>query len=745
MKKYLVTMAVFLAVVTAALAVVPVTGPTLVCEGSWPVLLQSPSGYPSYRWNTGATTDNILITAPGTYTVVIRRADGSRDSGSITVREHPKPRPRIGNPIEYLCEGEVAWLRAPLGYRSYTWNTGASGPEIQISTPGYYRVYVTDSVGCRAWSDSIRVVVVQKARSRIEGMSSICTGSTTIHEVVDAPPGSTFEWTALGGTILRGRTSRDVRTQWQGSGRLDVRIRTQRPDGGTCDTTIGIVIRAGTRLQPEITTSSTMICSGEAATLSVRSGYATYRWNTGASSASITVTTAGKYWCDVMDSSACTGTSDTITIIQAASPRVGVTGPRSICAGDRALLVGTTSTNNIVAWRWNTGETTAAITVTQTGTYTVIGSTVNGCTDTARFVLLSTAVATIETVGTVSYDTIPVGVRRLKAFTIKNITSDTIRVLGTRLVSGTTELIRTVPDLPADVEPDSVLSFVVSWLPTKAGHMVESFALDIQTRRCLISPIVELNGYATDDSVPPDTNDPDPPDTTDPDPPDTTDPDPPDTTDPGCDTTDPGNPCDTVAPGRVDTVDVRLVLPDTVVAAGDHLSYNIGLSASLRDTVDLDITMSWDASVWHVDSAANGVIVHSEVEGWQRTMRLRWRDVDLSTPRTLQLHGRTMLRSTIRTELSVDAMEVTGHNVYRTHIDEGSITLTSCWIAGRVLRFQPVGTYVVYNQLGEELRRYPAHTLREINDILVDLPSGSYFIVHMTTTSSTSAGVVVTR
>lgn len=738
-------MAVFLAVVTAALSVVPVTGPTLVCEGSWPVLLQSPSGYPSYRWNTGATTDNILITAPGTYTVVVRRADGSRDSGSITVREHPKPRPRIGNPIEYLCEGEVAWLRAPLGYRSYTWNTGASGPEIQISSPGFYRVYVTDSVGCRAWSDSIRVVVVQKARSRIDGMSSICTGSTTIHEVVDAPSGSTFEWTALGGTILRGRTSRDVRTQWQGSGRLDVRIRTPRPDGGTCDTTIGIVIRAGTRLQPEITTTSTMICNGESATLSVRTGYATYRWNTGATSPTITVTSAGKYWCDVMDSSACTGTSDTITIIQAASPRIGITGPRSVCPGERALLVGTTSTNNVVAWRWNTGETTAAVTVSQPGTYTVIGSTVNGCTDTARFILLSTTVATIETVGSVSYDTIPVGVRRLKAFTIKNITSDTIRIVGTRLPSGTAELVRTVPDLPADVEPDSILSFVVSWLPTKAGPMVESFVLDIQTRRCLISPSVELNGYATDDPVPPDTNDPDPPDTTDPDPPDTTDPDPPDTTDPGCDTTDPGNPCDTVAPGRVDTVDVHLVLPDTIVSAGDYLVYNIGLTTSHHDTVDLDVTLSWDGTMWLVDSVANGTIVFSELDGRQRTMRFRWRDVDLTSTPMLHLYGGTMLRSSIRTDVAVDALEISGPNVYRTNVNEGSITLTSCWIAGRVLQFEPVGTYAVYNQLGEELRRYPAQTLREINDMFIDLPSGSYFVVHTTTTTATSAGVIVVR
>lgn len=740
-------MAVFLAVVTAAYAVVPVAGPTLVCEGSWPVLLQSPSGYSSYRWNTGATTDYTMISAPGTYTVVVRLADGSRDSGSITVRELPKPRPRIGNPIEYLCEGEVAWLRAPLGYRSYTWNTGASGPELQISTPGFYRVFVIDSVGCQAWSDSIRVVVVQKARARIDGMSSICTGSTTIHEVVDAPPGATFEWTALGGTILRGTTSRDVRTQWQGSGRLDVRIRSPRPDGGSCDTTIGIIIRAGTRLQPEITTTSTMICSGETATLSVRTGYATYRWNTGATSPSITITSPGKYWCDVMDSSACRGTSDTITIVQAASPRVGISGPRSVCDGDRAILVGTTSTNNVVAWNWSTGETTAAITVMQPGTYTVIGSTVNGCKDTARYVLLSATVATIETVGTVSYDTIPVGVSRLKAFTIKNITKDTIRVLRTRLVSGTTELIRTVPELPADIEPDSILSFVVSWIPSKAGPMVESFVFDIQTRRCLISPNIELNGYATKDTGPPDTTDPDPPDTTDPDPPDTTDPDPPDTTDPdpGCDTTDPGNPCDTVSPGRIDTVNISLILPDTVVSAGDHLVYTIGLSATQLDTVDLDVTLSWDASVWRVDSTANGTIVHTELDTWQRTMRLRWRDVDLVTTPVLRLYGRTMLRSSTRTDVRVDALEVTGRNVYRTNVDEGSITLTSCWIAGRVLQFKPVGTYVVYNQLGEELRRYPAQTLREINDVLVDLPSGSYFIVHVTTTTATSAAVIVVR
>ncbi|TBX68796.1 T9SS type B sorting domain-containing protein [Flavobacterium silvisoli] len=48
----------------------------------------------------------------------------------------------------FLCNGETESLSVPLGFSSYTWNTGATTSSISITTSGTYTVTVTNSYGC---------------------------------------------------------------------------------------------------------------------------------------------------------------------------------------------------------------------------------------------------------------------------------------------------------------------------------------------------------------------------------------------------------------------------------------------------------------------------------------------------------------------------------------------------------------------------------------------------------------------
>jgi hypothetical protein len=130
--------------------------------------------------------------------------------------------------------------------------------------------------------------------------------------------------------------------------------------------------------QPTITSSgSPIICSGNSVTLTsnITSGNT---WSNGATTQSITVNSSGNYYTSVFNGS-CTATSAPIavTIVQAVStPTVSVSGPLTFCQGDSVILTSSSATG----YTWSTGATTQSITVSSSGTYSVIVLNASGCT-----------------------------------------------------------------------------------------------------------------------------------------------------------------------------------------------------------------------------------------------------------------------------------------------------------------------------------------------------------------------------
>ncbi len=122
------------------------------------------------------------------------------------------------------------------------------------------------------------------------------------------------------------------------------------------------------------------ICEGESATLTA-SGGINYLWDNGATTASIDVTPlqTTTYTVTVSDND---GNSDTdsVTVTVNPVPEVTVSNDITIELGQSTTLSASGTDN----YEWNTGQTSASITVspTETTIYTVVGTT-NGCTDEA--------------------------------------------------------------------------------------------------------------------------------------------------------------------------------------------------------------------------------------------------------------------------------------------------------------------------------------------------------------------------
>lgn len=114
----------------------------------------------------------------------------------------------------------------------------------------------------------------------------------------------------------------------------------------------------------------TLICSNEPQTLTVASvDFNSYRWSTGATTASIEVNTPGNYY--VYAWSECYYGSDTIKLYGPVEVSASLGADINLCKGE-ALKIG--SNSQALNFIWNTGEAGCCIDVNQTGTYKVTAS-----------------------------------------------------------------------------------------------------------------------------------------------------------------------------------------------------------------------------------------------------------------------------------------------------------------------------------------------------------------------------------
>ena len=183
-----ITKQVFIGSSVPAPAVTP-GGPTVdLCQGDT-LILSAAIGYQGYSWNTGATTQTLEVTTPGTYSVRGLGIDGCFSTPTtIEVIERPSPLAPfislVGEPE--FCQGDSVQLVAPFGASSYLWNTGATTQTLTVSTSGTYGVQLANQFGCLSPSaDTTITVNPTPAQPTISQSGNILTSSST---------GATYRW-----------------------------------------------------------------------------------------------------------------------------------------------------------------------------------------------------------------------------------------------------------------------------------------------------------------------------------------------------------------------------------------------------------------------------------------------------------------------------------------------------------------------------------------------------------------------
>tara|TARA_R110002033_G_scaffold60044_5_gene109950 strand:+ start:35452 stop:42342 length:6891 start_codon:yes stop_codon:yes gene_type:complete len=320
------------------------------------------NGAESYLWSTGEISNIISVSPSETtiYGVTAYSINNCEVYREITVEVIPNVIADAGNDV-VICEGESVTLNAS-GSIYYTWSTGEIENPITVtpSETTTYVVEVSDEYGTSA-IDSVTVFVNELPNIDVVGNLTIFEGESTSLNVSGA---ESYLWSTLetSNTI---EVSPIVTTTYTVTGY----------SSNNCEVTEEITVI----VLPEFTVnagSDLTICSGESITLTATDS-ASYLWNTGETTASITIspletTTYNVTATDTYGNS----DSDSVTVMVNDLPTINVSENVTILEGESINL----SVDGALTYLWSTGESSNTITVgpTETTTYTVIGST-NSC------------------------------------------------------------------------------------------------------------------------------------------------------------------------------------------------------------------------------------------------------------------------------------------------------------------------------------------------------------------------------
>ncbi len=157
---------------TVSVRVSPVPTPTIVydgplafCAGEQRKLDVRPE-YAKYLWSTGATTQTIVVTASGTYTVTVTNGEGCEGtSREIEVTVYPSPEvpviSRSGDVLTTAAAFQFQW------YRDGAAIPAATNQFYVAAQTGRYQVEVTNEFGCKAISEMFDITVLGTGASPV--------------------------------------------------------------------------------------------------------------------------------------------------------------------------------------------------------------------------------------------------------------------------------------------------------------------------------------------------------------------------------------------------------------------------------------------------------------------------------------------------------------------------------------------------------------------------------------------------
>ena len=217
-----------------------------------------------------------------------------------------------------------------------------------------------------------------------------------------------------------------------------------------------------------------------------------YSWSNGETSATVTATESGVYSLFAENQFGCKDTAF-VTVTAEDLPNVEIISPGSatFCRGDSTEL---STSLDFSEYAWNTGETSAAILVKESGTYTVEVADENGCrgTDTIEIFVFDLA-EVFEQIEQIGLGEIYIGETIIKEFEIENPWNREISISEITNVQGVDFDFEIFPPPPASIGPGQILRLSVTFTADTLGISQDSVIISTELP-CRRKIFLQLSG-----------------------------------------------------------------------------------------------------------------------------------------------------------------------------------------------------------------------------------------------------------
>ncbi len=387
--------------------VISANGGTTLCINENTLLTSSAAV--SYLWNNGSTSQSVIASVAGYYTVTTTDNLGCTAVSLPTLITFHPTAVISASGSTVLCAGDSVSLSAsPAG--TYLWSNGATNASVNgINAPGNYTVLVTDINGCTSVSDPVQIVVNALPTGSISaaGSTTICSGSgLTLN--TSGSPHTIYKWylnaTPLyyyNSTVQVSGYSFYASTQGQYSALVYDTLT------GCSSFTNAIAVFVNDLPTIQINQVAPVLCYGGNEASLEASGSGTpgpynYAWSNGASGFMISSLTAGLYIATVTDMNGCTK-ADTFLVSQPSELAPAVISPvfaggfNISCAGGNNGSVSVSAGGTApYSYAWSTGGTSSSLTNLVAGSYTVTVTDANGCSDADDIILTQPTVFSVQ-------------------------------------------------------------------------------------------------------------------------------------------------------------------------------------------------------------------------------------------------------------------------------------------------------------------------------------------------------------
>lgn len=162
-----------------------------------PVTINTSIKFDTYVWNTGATSDKIIVSKTGVYTLTATNRCGTQKDSVHVFIQPPTPQPQVNDTT--VCQFSQPVLNVK--GENLQWYANAAGvvggitqPAVITQEPGYYDLYVSQKIGmCESPKKRVRINVTYTPHEELEDDEIMCQNAVkTIGN--ELPYGVLYKW-----------------------------------------------------------------------------------------------------------------------------------------------------------------------------------------------------------------------------------------------------------------------------------------------------------------------------------------------------------------------------------------------------------------------------------------------------------------------------------------------------------------------------------------------------------------------